>query len=219
MGDFVVLLGPPGAGKGTQASLLAQGLGIPHVSSGDLFRDHISRKTELGRLAKGYMDRGGLVPDDVTVGMVSERLGQPDCQAGAILDGFPRTLNQAAVLDEALGRRGQRVSVAPLIQVRDEEVTRRLTARRTCRNCKAVCNLAFDPPRVEGICDACGGELYQRDDDNLETVRNRLYTYYKETAPLIGYYFAKGLLTEVNGERAIEVVQADLRAVVEAARK
>ena len=219
MSGFVVLLGPPGAGKGTQASLLVQGLGIPHVSSGDLFRDHLSRKTELGLLAKGYMDRGDLVPDDVTVGMVIERLGQPDCQAGAILDGFPRTLNQAAVLDQALDRRGQRVTVAPLIQVRDEEVTRRLTARRTCRNCKAVYNLVFDPPRVEDVCDACGGELIRRDDDNPETVHNRLYIYYKETSPLIGYYFAKGLLAEINGEQAIEVVQADLRAVVEAARK
>lgn len=216
MGHFVVLLGPPGAGKGTQAKLLAQAFGIPHVSSGDLFRDHLGRKTELGLLAKGYMDRGDLVPDDVTVGMVIERLGRPDCQKGALLDGFPRTLSQAAALDDALGERGQQVGVAPLIQVRDEEVARRLIARRSCRDCGAVYNLIFKPPNAEGVCDVCGGELYQRDDDNPETVRNRLYTYYKETSPLIGYYFAKGLLVEVSGEQGIDDVQTDLRATVEA---
>jgi len=217
VGRFVVLLGSPGAGKGTQAKLLAQALGIPHVSSGDLFRDNLGRKTELGLLAKQYMDRGALVPDDVTIRMVAERLGRPDYAGGAILDGFPRTLEQADALDELLEARGQRVAVVPLIQVRDEEVIRRLAARRTCRKCGAVYNLVSDPPRVEGVCDACGGELYQRDDDTPETVHNRLYTYYKETAPLIGYYFAKKLLVEIDGERAIEDVQADLRAAVEAA--
>lgn len=219
MSYCVVLLGPPGAGKGTQAKLLAQVLGVPHVSSGDLFRDHLSRETELGLLAKGYIERGDLVPDDVTMGMVIERLGRSDCQEGVILDGFPRTLSQAVALDGALGERGQRVDVVPLVQVRDEKVMGRLTARRTCRNCGAVYNLVFNSPRVEGVCDACGGELYQRDDDNPETVHNRLYTYYKETSPLIGYYFAQGLLVEVNGEQAIGNVQADLRAVVEAVGK
>lgn len=219
MGVFVVMLGPPGAGKGTQAKLLAKDLSLPHVSSGDLFRDHLGRKTELGLLAKGYMDRGDLVPDDVTVGMVVERISRPDCQQGVILDGFPRTLSQAAALDGALAERGQGVRVVPLVQVADEEVVNRLTARRVCRSCGAVYNLVFNPPSAEGVCDACGGELYQRDDDNVETVRNRLYTYYKETSPLIGYYFAKGLLVEVNGEQGIEAVQADLRAVLEAAGK
>ncbi|MEE8391088.1 MAG: nucleoside monophosphate kinase, partial [Anaerolineae bacterium] len=194
-------------------------LGTPHVSSGDLFRDHLSRKTELGLLAKEYMDRGDLVPDDVTVGMVIERLGRSDCQRGALLDGFPRTLSQAAALGDALDERGQRVGVAPLIQVGDEKVVRRLTARRSCRDCGAVYNLIFNPPSTEDVCDVCGGELYQRDDDNSETVRNRMYTYYKETSPLIGYYFAKGLLVEVNGEQGIDDVQADLRAVVEATGK
>ena len=216
MGSFVVLLGSPGAGKGTQAKLLAQALGTPHVSSGDLFRDHLSRNTELGTLARGYMERGDLVPDDVTVGMVVERIGRADCRDGVILDGFPRTLSQAVALDDALGERGQQVMVVPLIQVTDEEATRRLIARRVCRDCGAVYNLIFKPPRVEGVCDACGGELYQRDDDNPETVHNRLYTYYKETSPLIGYYFAKGLLTEISGEQAIEDVQADLRTLLEA---
>jgi adenylate kinase len=219
MSVFVVMLGPPGAGKGTQAKLLAKELGVPHVSSGDLFRDHLGRKTDLGLLAKEYMDRGDLVPDDVTVGMVVERIGRSDCQNGAILDGFPRTLSQAAALDDALAERGQGVTVVPLIQAADEEIVKRLTARRVCRNCGAVYNLVFNPPSVEGVCDACGGELYQRDDDNPETVRNRLFTYYKETSPLIGYYFAKALLAEVDGEQVIETVQADLRAVVEAAGK
>jgi adenylate kinase len=212
-------LGSPGAGKGTQAKLLAQALGIPHVSSGDLFRDNLGRKTELGLLAKSYMDRGALVPDDVTVRMVVERLGRPDCEKGAVLDGFPRTLNQADALDGMLAQHEQRVAAALLIQVRDEEVVKRLTARRTCRKCGTVYNLVFDPPCMEGVCDACGGELYQRDDDNSETVHNRLYTYYKETAPLIGYYFAKGLLAEFDGERSIEDVQVDLRVAVEAAGK
>ena len=217
MGIFVVLLGPPGAGKGTQAKRLAGAFGLSHVSSGDLFRDHLSRRTDLGLLAKKYMDEGGLVPDDVTVGMVVERISRPDCQGGAILDGFPRTLSQAVALDEALEGRGQRVAVVPLIQVQDEEIMSRLTARRVCRGCDAVYNLAFNPPKTEGVCDACGGELYQRDDDNLQTVRNRLYTYYKETSPLIGYYFAQGLLVEINGEQAIGDVQTELRAAVETA--
>ena len=215
MGHFVVLLGPPGAGKGTQAKLLAQAFDIPHVSSGDLFRDNLGRKTELGLQAKEYMERGDLVPDDVTVGMVIERLGRDDCLKGALLDGFPRTLSQAAALDGALDERGQRVGITPLIQVEDEEVMRRLTARRSCGDCGAVYNLVFKPPKVEGVCDVCGSELYQRTDDNPETVRNRLYTYYKETSPLIGYYFAKGLLGEVSGEQGIDDVQADLRMAVE----
>lgn len=218
MGRFVVLLGSPGAGKGTQARLLAQALGIPHVSSGDLFRDNLGRKTELGLLAKQYMDRGALVPDDVTVRMVAERLGRPDCAQGAILDGFPRTLEQAEALDNLLAERGQRVAIVPLIEVRDEEVIRRLSARRTCRKCGAVYNLVSDPPRVEGVCDACGGALYQRDDDTPETVHNRLYTYYKETAPLVGYYFARRLLCKIDGERSIEDVQADLMAVAAAGK-
>jgi adenylate kinase len=216
---FVVMLGPPGAGKGTQAKLLAGELGVPHVSSGDLFRDHLGRKTGLGLLVKEYMDRGDLVPDDVTVSMVVERISRPDCRNGVILDGFPRTLSQAAALDGALAERGQGVTVVPLVQVADEEIIKRLTARRVCRNCGAVYNLVFNPPSAESACDACGGKLYQRDDDNPETVRNRLFTYYKETSPLIGYYFAKGLLAEVDGEQEIEAVQADLRAVVEAAGK
>ncbi|MCJ7738226.1 MAG: adenylate kinase [Anaerolineae bacterium] len=217
MKRFVVLIGPPGAGKGTQAEVLAQTLGLPHVSSGDLFRDHLSRETELGHLARSYMDRGDLVPDDVTVRMVVDRIGQPDCGAGVILDGFPRTLAQGAALDSELSRRGEQVTVVPLIQVQDDVIVERLTTRRVCRDCGAVYNLMFNQPHTEGECEACGGDLYQRDDDNAQTVRNRLYTYYRETAPLIGYYRAKGLLVEINGQQPIDGVQAELRAALEGA--
>jgi adenylate kinase len=212
---YVVLLGAPGAGKGTQAITLAEHLGIAHVSSGDLFRYNLSQGTELGLLAKSYMDKGELVPDHVTISMVMDRLANEE--AGAILDGFPRTLPQAKALDEALAEQGLQVSVVPLIQVGDEEVMGRLTGRRVCRECGATYHLMFKKPNVEGVCDACGGELYQRDDDSPDTVRFRLYTYYKETSPLIGYYFAKDLLVQVNGEQGIAEVQADLRAEVEKA--
>ena len=217
MGSFIVLLGPPGAGKGTQAELLSDALSIPHVSSGDLFRDNLSRETELGLMAKEYMERGDLVPDDVTVGMVMERISRPDCEDGVILDGFPRTLTQAEALDEAMAERGAELTIVPLIKVSDDEVMKRLTARRTCRNCGAVYNILFDPPEKEGVCDKCGGELYQREDDSPETVHNRLYTYYKETSPLIGYYFAEGLLEEIDGEQSIEAVYTDLEVAVEEA--
>ncbi len=215
MSGVIVLLGPPGSGKGTQAKRLVEVLGIPHVSSGDLFRDHLSEGTELGLLAQSYMEAGELVPDDVTVKMVVERLGEPGCEEGVILDGFPRTLTQAEALQRALAERGQRVELVPLIKVSDEEVMRRLTARRVCEDCGAVYNLVFDPPEVEGVCDVCGGDLYQREDDNPETVRHRLYTYYKETSPLIGYYFAKDVLVEIDGEQAVSEVGKDLREAVE----
>lgn len=212
---YIVLLGAPGAGKGTQAVALAEHLGIAHVSSGDLFRYNLSQGTELGILAKSFMDKGELVPDHVTISMVMDRLASSE--GGAILDGFPRTLPQAKALDEKLAEQELQVAVVPLINVGDKEVMERLTARRVCRRCGATYHLIFKPPSVEGICDACGGELYQRDDDSPDTVRYRLYTYYKETGPLIGYYYAKGLLVEVDGEQAIAEVQADLCAAVEKA--
>lgn len=217
MSTVVVLLGPPGSGKGTQARLLVDVLGTPHVSSGDLFRHHLSQGTELGQLAESYMEEGELVPDDVTVKMVIERISRPDCEEGVILDGFPRTLTQADALEQALREQGQRVSVVPLISVSDDEVMRRLTARRVCANCGAVYNLVFNPPEEEGVCDVCGGELYQREDDNPETVRHRLYTYYKETSPLVGYFWAKDLLVEIDGEQSVEAVSADLREAIQRA--
>jgi len=211
---YIVLIGPPGAGKGTQARLLAEALGIPHVASGDLFREHLKNETELGLLAKRYVDQGELVPDEVTIRMVMERLGQPDCAAGAILDGFPRTLQQARALDEALEAKGQRIKVVPLLVVDDDEVIERLAGRRICRHCQAVYHIKYNPPAQPGVCDRCGGELYQRSDDTVETVRNRLFVYYKQTAPLVGYYFAHHLLVEVDGQQSIEAVQADLLAAV-----
>lgn len=216
-GTVVVLLGPPGSGKGTQAKRLVEVLGTPHVSSGDLFRHHLSEMTELGLMAQSYMEKGELVPDDVTVEMVMERISRPDCNQGVILDGFPRTLNQAQALKRALADRGQQVTVVPLIQVSDDEVVRRLTARRVCEDCGAVYNLVFNPPQEEGVCDECGGNLYQRKDDDPETVRHRLYTYYKETSPLIGYYFAQGLLIEIDGEQSVQSVSEDLRKAIEGA--
>lgn len=207
-------MGPPGAGKGTQARLLAEALNIPQLSSGDLFRENLREGTELGRLAKSYMEKGELVPDDVTVRMVIERLGHPDCERGAILDGFPRTLTQAVALDKALAHQGRKISAVLLIQVSDEEVIRRLSGRWVCRNCGAVYHELFNPPQEPGRCDQCGGPLYQREDDRPDTVRNRLLIYYKQTAPLVGYYFAHGLLVEINGEQEVEAVQADLLAAL-----
>jgi adenylate kinase len=211
---FIVMLGAPGAGKGTQARLLSEALRIPQISSGDIFRENLKNQTPLGLLAKQYMDRGALVPDDVTIDMVMERLGRLDCVDGAVLDGFPRTLAQAAALDKALGAQGQRVRLVPMLEVSDEAVINRLAGRRVCRECQAMFHVEFNPPQVEGKCDKCGGELYRRADDEPETVRNRLFVYYKQTAPLMGYYFAHAVLKALDGDRPIEVVQADLLAVV-----
>lgn len=206
---FLVLLGVPGAGKGTQARLLEETLKIPQISTGDLFRYNLKNETEVGLLAKQYMDRGDLVPDAVTIRMVEERLQQPDCANGAIFDGFPRNLDQAVALDKLVAPYGG-LKAVPLIDLDDDEAVRRVTGRRVCRTCGAVYHVDFNPPQVEGKCDRDGGELYQRDDDKPETVRNRLYVYYKQTSPLVGYYFAQSLLVKVDGAQEIDVVQADL---------
>jgi adenylate kinase len=211
----LILIGPPGAGKGTQAALLEQALGLKQVSSGDLFRENLKNETELGLLAKGYMERGELVPDEVTIAMVRERIQRPDCQKGVILDGFPRTLAQAKALDEMLASQGLGIRLVPQIEVPDQELMDRLTGRRVCRNCAATYHVRFNPPSQEGICDACGGELYQRPDDSPETVRNRLYVYYKQTSPLLGYYFAKELLVGLDGTLSIEEVHRNLLAVIQ----
>jgi adenylate kinase len=213
---YVVMLGAPGAGKGTQARLLSEMLGLPQISSGDIFRENLKNGTPLGLLAQQYMDRGALVPDDVTINMVMERLTRPDCGRGAILDGFPRTLAQADSLDRALHEQGSRIGRVPLLEVSDEAVVERLAGRRVCRNCQAMYHVFFSPPAVEGCCDKCGGELYQRSDDEPDTVRNRLFVYYKLTAPLVGYYFAHGVLVRIDGDRPVEEVQADLQAAVRA---
>ncbi len=206
---YLVLLGVPGAGKGTQAKLLEETLGIPQISTGDLFRYNLKNQTELGLLAKSYMDRGDLVPDEVTIRMVEDRLTRPDVAKGAIFDGFPRNLLQAVALDELTAAAGG-ISRVPMIHIDDDEAMRRITGRRSCRTCGAIYHVEFNPPKVEGKCDLDGGELYQRDDDKPETVRNRLYVYYKQTSPLVGYYFAKGLLVEINGAEAIDLVQTNV---------
>jgi adenylate kinase len=202
---FLVLLGVPGAGKGTQAKLLENQLNLPQVSTGDIFRFNLKNQTDLGVLAKSYMDKGELVPDSVTIEMVKDRLTQPDCARGAIMDGFPRNLVQARAFDEITSADGG-VDLVPLISLEDDEAMRRITGRRVCRSCGAVYHIDFNPPKQQGICDIDGGELYQRPDDQPETVRNRLYVYYKQTAPLIGYYFAHDLLAEIDGNQPIEAI-------------
>jgi adenylate kinase len=211
---YLVLIGPPGAGKGTQAERLEEELHLPHVSSGELFRENIQNETELGLLAKTYIDRGDLVPDDVTIGMIRERLMRPDCKQGAILDGFPRTQAQAEALDKMLAEMGRKLNGTLYIAVPDEELVRRLSGRWLCRQCQTPYHAVFDPPATEGVCDACGGELYQRDDDKPETVRARLKVYHTQTAPLIGYYRQAGLLVEVDGSGDIKTVHAALLEAV-----
>lgn len=206
---FLVMLGVPGAGKGTQARLLEEKLGIPQISTGDLFRYNLKNQTQLGVLAKSYMDRGDLVPDEVTIRMVEDRLQQEDSRNGAIFDGFPRNLQQAVALDQMMAAHGG-IRRVLLIGLDDEQAMRRITGRRVCRTCGAVYHVDFNPPQVEGVCDLDGGELYQRDDDKPETVKNRLYVYYKQTSPLVGYYFAKSLLAEVDGAQPVESVQTQL---------
>jgi adenylate kinase len=207
---ILILLGPPGAGKGTQAALVSQGAGVAHVATGDLFRENIRNQTELGVQAKAFVDRGELVPDQLTVRMLLDRLDRPDTQKGVLLDGFPRTVDQARALDEALKERGQAVDQVLNINVGEEEVVRRLAGRWTCRQCGAVYHQVFSPPKKAGVCDQCGGELYQRDDDKPETVRNRLTVFNQQTAPLIDYYKGQGKLLEVNGEQAADAVGRDL---------
>jgi adenylate kinase len=214
---YIVMLGAPGAGKGTQARMLSETLGVPQVSSGDIFRENLKNQTPLGLLAKTFMDSGQLVPDDVTIKMVMDRLSRPDCASGVVLDGFPRTLAQADALNKALQAQGMGIGLVPLLEVADEAVINRLAGRRVCRDCQAMYHVAFNPPAVANKCDKCGGELYRRADDEPETVRNRLFVYYKQTAPLIGYYFAHGVLIGLDGDRAIEEVQAELLAVTRAA--
>jgi adenylate kinase len=194
----IVLVGPPGAGKGTQAHLLAKTLSIPHISTGDLFRANISQGTPLGVEAKGYMDRGQLVPDEVTIGMAKDRLLQSDTAGGFLLDGFPRNLAQAKALDEFLTEQGIALDGALDLEVPEDEVVKRIAGRRICRNNGAhVYHVVYNPPAVEGVCDECGGELYQRSDDTEESVRTRLEVYHTETEPIIDYYVQQGLVTTI----------------------
>jgi len=211
---FLVLLGGPGAGKGTQAERLSETLGIPQVSTGELFRENLKEETDLGLLAKGYMERGELVPDEVTVGMVRERLARSDASQGAILDGFPRTIAQAEALESLLAELGQKLAVVPNIEVPEDVLLARLAGRWTCRKCGAMYHQLFSPPRVDGVCDKCGGQLYQRPDDTPETQKHRITVYLEQTAPLIDYYREKGLLVEVDGRPGIEQIQAELLRII-----
>jgi adenylate kinase len=202
----IVLVGPPGAGKGTQAQFIASHLAIPKISTGDIFRSNVSQGTPLGRQAKEYMDRGDLVPDEVTIAMVRDRLGEDDAQDGFLLDGFPRNVPQAETLKKQLLDWDQRLTVVLELVVDEDEVVRRLSGRRTCRRCERVWHIMFDPPTRDGICDACGGELFQRDDDREETVRHRLEVYKKQTAPLVSYYADEGILIGIDATGPVEEV-------------
>jgi len=210
----LILLGPPGGGKGTQAEKLKAKYDIPQISTGDILRAEVKAGTELGLEAKKFMDAGKLVPDGVVIGMVAKRLQEPDCQKGYMLDGFPRTKAQAEALDDLLAELGQKIDHVISIEVPDEELMKRLTARRMCRGCGASYHLMFKPPATDGACDACGGELYQRDDDNEKTVGSRLKVYAESTQPLIDYYRAKGLLRSVAGVGAIGEVFGRIEAVL-----
>ena len=207
---IIILLGAPGAGKGTQSEILSEQLGMVHVSSGDLLRDHRKRGTDLGQTAQTYMVRGELVPDNLIIEMIVDRLAVPDAERGVLLDGFPRTLPQAAALDEALDLKGKCVNAALYINVPDEVLLDRLSGRLTCRNCGHIYHEKFAPPKVEGVCDVCGGELYQRDDDKRETTVNRLQVYFNQTVPIIEYYRQQKVLCEVDGTQAIDRVTESL---------
>ena len=203
---YIILFGAPGAGKGTQAVYVAQKLNLVHVATGDLFRQAIEQGTELGMQAKSYMEEGMLVPDKITIRMVLERMSAPDCESGAIFDGFPRNLEQARALDEALAKQVKAIDRVVYIKVSEEELLRRLSGRWVCRQCQAPYHIINSPPRVWGKCDQCGGELYQRPDDTIETVKKRLQVYLAQTALLIDYYTRAGRLVEVDGEEDIDEV-------------
>ncbi len=202
----LVLVGPPGAGKGTQAAFIAQARSIPQISTGDIFRANVRQGTELGVKAKTFMDAGDLVPDEITIGMVRNRLAEDDAVKGFLLDGFPRNVPQAEVLGQMLDGMGTRLDVVLELVVDDDEVVRRLSGRRTCRNCGHIWHLDFDPPSVEGLCDRCGGDLFQRDDDQAGTVRHRLEVYADQTSPLVAYYAEKGILIGIDATGPVDNV-------------
>ena len=213
---YLILFGAQASGKGTQARMLQERFGIPQVATGDLFRTHKSQGTELGQLAQSYMSRGELVPDSVTVAMVEDRLSQPDAANGAILDGFPRNLAQAEALDAMLAKWGAGITAAVYIELGRDQLMKRITGRRTCRNCQAVYNVESKPPKVEGVCDQCGGELVQRADDmDVEAVARRLQLYFEQTTPVVDYYRGKGLLKQVNGDQSIDAVAAAIVTALE----
>jgi adenylate kinase len=214
MATFIVLLGPPGVGKGTQAKILSERTGLAHISSGDLFRENLKNQTELGKLAQTYMTKGELVPDDVTIAMVRDRLSRPDCKAGAILDGFPRTPAQADALEAMLNEFDGHVDAVPFVTAEDDVLVERLGSRWTCRENGHIFNEKSNPPKNDKLCDFDGSELYQRDDDKAETVKRRIEVYLDQTSPLISYYRDHGKLIEIDGTRSINEVTQDLLTAV-----
>lgn len=210
----LILLGAPGAGKGTQAKIITDNFKIPQISTGDMLREAVAKGTELGKKAKEFMNQGKLVPDEVVIGIVKERLKQKDCENGFILDGFPRTIAQAEALDRIMAEFGKRIDAVININVPEEEVVRRIVNRRICKKCGAIYHLIYDPPKKSGICDKCGGELYQRDDDKEAIVRERFGIYKKNTEPLIDYYKKKGILYDVDGTKDIEKVKAEILSIL-----
>jgi adenylate kinase len=210
----LIILGPPGAGKGTQASGIVAEYGVPHISTGDMLRDAVKNQTTMGLEAKKYMDKGELVPDEVVIGIVKERLQQSDTEKGFLLDGFPRTIPQAQALDASLGEISRSVGKVIAILVNDEALIKRLTGRRICRGCQTPYHVQFSRPATEDVCDKCGGELYQRDDDTEATVRNRLEVYRAQTEPLIEYYDTQGVVARVDGDQAPDLVLAEIKAAV-----
>jgi adenylate kinase len=215
----VVMLGAPGAGKGTQADILSKELDLPHIASGDLFRQALERRTNVGLLAKSYMDKGELVPDEITIRMILERMDQPDCASGCLFDGFPRTPQQAEALDQALKERGRTIDKAIYIEVPDEELVKRLSGRRLCRNCQAPYHITNSPPRTPGKCDKCGGELYQRPDDGEKTVKERLKVFLARTVPVLDYYEKQGKLISVNGNLGVQEIAREIVSALKAGKE
>ncbi|MCJ7575710.1 MAG: adenylate kinase [Dehalococcoidia bacterium] len=213
---YIVMLGAPGAGKGTQADILSQEMNLPHIASGDLFRQALEKRTDVGLSAKGYMDKGELVPDEITTKMILERIDQPDCASGCLFDGFPRTLQQAKVLDRALKEQGKSIDRAIYIEVPNKELVKRLGERWLCRACQTPYHITNSPPRTPGKCDRCGGELYQRPDDREETVKERLNVFFAQTVPILDYYKKQGKLIRVNGNLGMQGVAREIVSALRA---
>lgn len=215
----VVMLGAPGVGKGTQAAILSKELNSPHIASGDLFRQALEKRTKVGLLARSYMDKGELVPDEITIRMILERMDQPDCASGCLFDGFPRTSQQAEALDQALKARGRAIDKAIYIEVSDEELVKRLSGRWLCRNCQTPYHVTNSPPSTPGRCDRCGGELYQRPDDSEETVKERIKVFLAQTVPVLDYYEKRGKLVKVNGDLGAQEVARGILSTLEAGKE